>query len=92
MQIPDQLQLLLARFDGRLVIPFIEALDVLSYNQQTARNELCRKVFPIPVIKRGCRNFISVHSLAKYLQEQVGEAPTKKRGRPRKVGDSGGAK
>lgn len=87
MHIPDHLQLLLARFDGRLVIPFVEALDVLSYNQQTARNELSRNVFPIPVFKRGSRNFISVESLAMYLHEQVGQlTPAKKRGRPRKGG------
>lgn len=87
MNIPNHFELLLARFDGRLVIPFVEALEVLSYNQQTARNELSRKVFPIPVFKRGSRNFISVESLAIYLQGQVSHlTPAKKHGRPRKGG------
>jgi hypothetical protein len=71
--------LLLARFDGRVIIPFSEALDALSYHVPTARNQRSQGTFPIPVITRGKRLYIELSELLRYTSGK------KKRGRKTKA-------
>jgi Pyocin activator protein PrtN len=80
------LQILLARFNGQVLIPFILAAESVGIAQQTARNQLVSGKFPIKTILVGSRRFIHILDLAEYvdsLREQpIGKS---KRGRPTKA-------
>ena len=83
-------EILLARFDGQLLIPFLESAGTLGYKQQTARNELARGEFPIPTLRRGGRRFVVITDLADYLEQlyasrDLPPPPKKKLGRPTKA-------
>ena len=83
---PTLVDVLLARFKGRVLIPFLEALEALGYNRQTARNELARGVFPVPTMLQGSRRFIAITDLAAYVERLYANReqprPKKKIGRP----------
>ena len=79
---------LLSRFDGRVIIPFSEALNALSYHVPTARNQRSQGTFPIPVVTRGKRLYIELSELIRYTSGK------KKRGRKtkaEKLAELGGA-
>lgn len=86
---PTLVDVLLAKFNGRILIPFLDAIDAIGINHQTARNELHRGVFPVPTMLQGSRRFIAITDLAAYLEalyatrEQPGQK--KKIGRPTKA-------
>lgn len=80
--------LLLARFSGRVFIPFTEALDALGYHVPTARNHRWQGTFPIPTVNRGKRLYIELSELIRYARGK------KKRGRKTKaeiLAEQGGA-
>lgn len=86
MQIPSLVEILLAKFDGQLLIPLLDALTVIGYNQQTARNELSKKSFPIRTVLQGGRRYICITDLAAYLARLQGDSGRKSRaGRPTKA-------
>lgn len=86
MQIPTLVEILLAKFDGQLLIPFIDAITVIGYNQQTARNELSKKSFPIRTVLQGGRRYICITDLAGYLEKLQSDSWKKsKAGRPTKA-------
>ena len=86
MQIPSLVEILLAKFHGQLLIPLLDALTVIGYNQQTARNELSKKTFPIRTVLQGGRRYICITDLAGYLERLQGDGGRKSRaGRPTKA-------
>lgn len=73
------LQILLARFSGQILIPFASAAECAGFKQQTARNLLSAKKFPISSVLNGSRRFIHISDLANYV-ESLRSPPPKKRG------------
>lgn len=86
---PTLVDVLLAKFHGRILIPFLDAIDAIGINHQTARNKLHRGVFPVPTMLQGGRRFIAVTDLAAYLEQLYAarEKPKQKKkiGRPTKA-------
>lgn len=79
------LQILLTRFNGQVLIPFITAAESVGISQQTARNRLVNRSFPIKTVLIGSRRFVHIADLAEYV-ESLREQPTKsRRGRPTKA-------
>lgn len=66
-QVSQTLQLLLARFDGKILVPLAEGAECISMPIQTARNKLCRGDFPLPTIQQGRRRYIHIHDIAGYI-------------------------
>ena len=71
------LQILLAQFDGQILIPFTSAAKAAGFAEQTARNLDSRQKFPIRTQKRGARRFIHVNDLAEYIDMKQKGRPTK---------------
>lgn len=65
---PALADILLARFNGRILVPFSDAVEALGYNRQTARNELVRGVFPVPTMLQGSRRFIAITDITAYVE------------------------
>lgn len=86
--ISSNLQILLARFDGQLLIPFSEAAKSAGFKEQTARNLLVAKKFPIRSEKRGSRRFVHISDLANYIESVLPEKIKRGPGRPRKISGS----
>lgn len=84
-QISLTLQLLLARFDGQVLIPFGPASKVIGIPEQTARNKLSAGTFPVKTVLNGTRRFIHVADLAEFVDSLRPESTIKKRGRPLKA-------
>lgn len=80
------IQILLARFDGQLLIPFVQGAEAAGFKEQTARNLASRKEFPIPTVlnEQGSRRFIHIQDLADYIDARRSIALKPKRGRPTK--------
>lgn len=85
------IDILLMRFQGKVLIPFSDAVIVAGFELQTARNQLSKKTFPIETILNGSRRFIHIRELASFVDnltasQYISESPKKtKRGRPTKV-------
>lgn len=84
-QISSTLRILLAQFNGQVLIPFAPASKSVGILEQTARNRLASKNFPIPTILNGSRRFIHVEDLANYVESLRSESSKLKRGRPTKA-------
>lgn len=84
-QISTTILILLARFEGKLLIPLIPAVESAGFKVQTARNLLSEKCFPIKTELRGSRRFIHISELAKYIDASQSELIVSKRGRPTKI-------
>lgn len=70
------LEILLARFDGGILIPLADTAAVLSWSLQTARNRVCTETCPFPTHKVEGRRVVHVRDLANYIDQQTGaEAP-----------------
>ena len=86
---PTPVDVLLAQFKGQILIPFLDAVEALGYNRQTARNELVRGVFPVPTMLQGSRRFIAITDVAAYVERLYANReqprPKKKIGRPTKA-------
>jgi len=81
MQINPTLQILLARFNGQVLIPFIPAAETMGFAGQTARNLSSRGEFPVPTVTVGRRRFIHLADMAEYVEALRTPKPTKpKRG------------
>ena len=81
------LQILLARFNGQILIPFTSASESVGIPQQSARNLLAKKKFPIPTVPNanGSRRFIHIEDLANYVDSLKSNSVKPKRGRPTKA-------
>ena len=82
--ISNTLQILLVRFDGQLLIPFIAAARAAGFKDQTARNLLVAKKFPIRSEKRGARRVIHIFDLANHIESILPEQIKRGPGRPKK--------
>jgi hypothetical protein len=80
MQLNSTITILLARFNGQVLIPFAAAAECVGIPEQTARNKLVKGVFPIPTVLSGGRRFVHVQDLANYV-ESLREFPGKKTNR-----------
>lgn len=72
--------ILLARFNGQVLIPFASAVECVGIAVQTARNKLNRNEFPIATLLSGGRRFIHIQDLANYvesLRESQGKKTTR---------------
>lgn len=80
------IQILLARFDGQLLIPFALGASAAGFKEQNARNLAVRGKFPIPTSlnENGSRRFIHIQDLADYIDARRSLAHKPKRGRPTK--------
>lgn len=78
------IEILLARFDGQVLIPLALAAKSVGIPEQTARNRLVSGNFPIPTVLNGSRRFIHVADLAAYVDSLRGIQKSK-RGRPTKA-------
>jgi hypothetical protein len=88
-QISSTLQILLARFNGQVLIPFAPASESVGIPQQTARNLLSANKYPIRTELRGARRFIHISDLADYVDSSRAESSKPKRGRPTKASKFG---
>lgn len=86
----SNLQILLARFGGKILIPFAEAALAAGFKEQTARNLQVLRKFPIHSEKRGGRRFIHIQDLADYIESVLPRETKRKPGRPTKVSQSQG--
>lgn len=82
-QLNTTIEILLARFNGQVLIPFALASRSVGIPEQTARNRLVSGNFPIATVLQGSRRFIHVLDLANYVDSL--RAPIKKSGRPTKA-------
>ncbi|MGE5469157.1 MAG: hypothetical protein ACM3Y9_17185 [Ignavibacteria bacterium] len=65
------LELIQLRFPHRALLTLLEACQLLGICAATARNQICLKTFPVPVIKVNKRSYLSVIDLAEYLDGMV---------------------
>lgn len=87
-QLNSTIQILLARFNGQVLIPFIDAVQCAGIKEHTARNKLSKDQFPIPTVWDGARRKIHVRELAAYIDGLSGVTKPK-RGRPTKASKLG---
>ncbi len=78
------LQILLAQFNGAVLIPFAQASEAVGIPQQTARNRLSSGTYPMQTVTNGARRFVHISDLADFVESLRPEPPKPKRGRPRK--------
>lgn len=81
------IEILLARFNGQILIPFVIAAESVGMSEQSARNLLSQKKFPIPTVQNpnGTRRFVHIEDLAFYVDSLRSTTVTSKRGRPTKA-------
>jgi len=79
-QLSETLQILLARFNGKILIPFIPASESIGICAQTARNRLSDGTYPIRTELRGSRRFVHINDLAGYVDLSRDESTKLKRG------------
>lgn len=95
IQISSTLQILLARFNGQVLIPFIPASESIGISEQTARNRLSEGTYPVRTVTNGSRRFIHISDLADFVDALRPESTKPKRGRPTKaskfLAEQGGA-
>ena len=67
------LHILMARFKGQLLIPFVPASITLGLAQQTARNRLAKGTFPVATIVENNRRYIHICDLANFIDSLRGQ-------------------
>lgn len=65
--INSTIQILLTRFNGQILIPFIDGAEAAGFAGQTARNKVHKGEFPIPTILNGSRRLIHIRDLACFI-------------------------
>jgi len=68
--ISSTIQILLARFNGQILIPFVLASESVGIPAQTARNRLSNGTFPIPTVTIDSRRFIHISDLADFVESR----------------------
>lgn len=86
-QISSTLQILLARFNGQVLVPFVAGSESVGIPEQTARNKLSDGTYPIRTVTNGARRFIHISDLAAFVESlrPESESPKPKPGRPTKA-------
>lgn len=91
MQISTTIQILLARFNGQVLIPLVSASESIGISAQTARNRLSNGTFPIPTRLVESRRFIHISDLANFVDSLPTSNPATpepeqvRKGRPTKL-------
>jgi hypothetical protein len=89
--ITTTIQILLARFNGQVLIPLVSASESVGISAQTARNRLSNGTFPIPTVMVESRRFIHISDLADFVEsrrapKQATPEPEQiRKGRPTKL-------
>lgn len=89
--ITTTIQILLARFNGQVLIPWTAASESVGIAPQTARNRLTEGTFPIPTKMVETRRFIHIADLASYVDSLPTSKPVEsepeqvRKGRPPKL-------
>lgn len=82
--IVTNLDLIQLRFPNRLRLTLSEACQLLAIEPATARNQICKKSFPVPIVKDRGRSYLHVLELAKFLDGlHASQNSEKKRRGPR---------
>ncbi|EUJ10570.1 Pyocin activator protein PrtN [Methylophilaceae bacterium 11] len=68
--ISSTIQILLARFNGQVLIPLVPASESVGIPAQTARNKLSNGTFPIPTVMIDSRRFIHISDLADFVDSR----------------------
>jgi hypothetical protein len=68
--ISSTIQILLARFNGQVLIPLVSASESVGIPAQTARNRLSNGTFPIPTVMIDSRRFIHISDLADFVESR----------------------
>ena len=92
MQISTTIQILMARFNGQVLIPLVPASESVGIPAQTARNRLSSGTYPMPTVMIESRRFIHISDLAEFVESRrapqlaAEESPREKvrKGRPPK--------
>lgn len=79
------LQILLARFNGQVLIPLAAGSESVGIPEQTARNKLSNGTYPMPTVTNGARRFIHISDLAAFVESLRSESSKPKRGRKTKA-------
>lgn len=79
------LQILLARFNGQVLIPFVSASESVGIPAQTARNKLSDGTYPMPTITNGARRYVHISDLADFVESLRVKSAKPKLGRPTKA-------
>lgn len=66
--INSTLQVLLVRFNGKVLIPLESAVESIGIHIRTARNKLSKGTFPIPTVLVLSRRYIHISDLANYVE------------------------
>lgn len=72
--ISTTLQILLARFNGQVLVPFARASESVGICEQTARNQLSAGKYPIQTVMIGARRFIHIAELANFVDSRCAQA------------------
>ena len=78
------IEILMARFHGKILVPFVAGAECVGIPEQTARNKLSKGIFPIPTVMSGSRRHILVQDLANYVESL--RSPPPKKPPPKKRG------
>lgn len=81
--ISTTIQILLARFNGQVLIPLVLASESVGISAQTARNRLSNGTFPIPTVMVESRRFIHISDLADFVESR--RTPKKVTPEPKQV-------
>lgn len=87
----SNLQILLVRFDGQLLIPFSLAAKAAGFREQTARNLQVKGKFPIRSERQGARRVVHIEDLANYIESVLPREIKRRPGRPTKASHSQGS-
>ena len=89
--ITTTIQILLARFNGQVLIPLVAASESVGISAQTARNRLSNGTFPISTKLVESRRFIHITDLADFVDSLPTSKPASpepervRKGRPPKL-------
>lgn len=72
------IEILLARFHGQVLVPFVAGAECVGIPEQTARNKLSKGEFPIPTVVSGSRRQIHIQDLAAYVDNLREQSVVKK--------------
>ncbi|OIO81532.1 MAG: hypothetical protein AUJ88_03460 [Gallionellaceae bacterium CG1_02_56_997] len=77
-QISSTIEILLARFHGQVLVPFVAGAECVGIPEQTARNKLSKGEFPIQTVLTGSRRQIHIQDLAAYVDNLREQSVIKK--------------
>lgn len=77
-ELPKTIEILLNRFDNKVMLSVEDISRVTGWSQQTIRNRITNKTFPIPTSSDGRRRFATINDVAIYIDRI--SAPKKRRG------------